>query len=101
MQMPTKAPGAPKVGRANVHLQVALSTFSGWLLESCSWLTGQERGSETGLFLSDSSSWLTAASGMLGKPGPLTGEEGHVPSSPPEHLPSLSKAHRYPVHSLA
>lgn len=40
-----------KVERANGHLQGALSTFSGWLLENCYWLKGQERGSEMALFL--------------------------------------------------
>lgn len=66
MQMPAAAPRAPNVGRTNVHLQVALSTFSGGLLESCSWLTGQERGPEMGLFFSDSRSWLTMAFEMPG-----------------------------------
>ena len=35
--------------------------------------------------LVDRSSSLTEASGMPGKPGPLTGEESHVPGYPPKH----------------
>lgn len=33
---------------------------------------------------------------MPGKPGPLTAEEGHVPSSTPKHLPSLGSGSLLP-----